>query len=555
MEDASALPSSNLQTGVPLPTPKVVDADEHPTNAKDTIESILVAFILAFIFRAFVVEAFVIPTGSMAPTLLGAHFRFTCPDCGYVFDVNYPEKSPDDLSIPPNSWPAADVYCPNCGYLITRPPPEGQAVPVHYGDRILVLKYIYLLHDPKRWDVVVFKAPPDPDKYHYSVNYIKRLVGKPGESLMVLDGNIYISPSAQNPNWQIQTKPRDVQEALWRIVYDNDFYPQTIKRNGQADWVQPWQSDAGAGWNLGASAADGRSFHFANTTGSGEIHFNPTVNQTTQTLTDYLVYDLGANFRRPNEPDDERANPVSDVKLVTQYHRTAGDGPLDLRLTRYESLKHVFTAEITATTARLLHNTNNGQTQVGQTVNLASVGIDGNKPIFIEFQNVDYQVTLRLNGKDILQTTPNDYAPNVPWLIQEYRNHKHDDHSFGQPAEIAVEANNQSCDLDHTSLWRDVYYTNRDPYNQIKWGTPDTPVTLGNDEFFVMGDNSAISGDARYWTDPVNLPSEALDVQPGRVPGRFMLGQAVFVYWPAGYRAFDTSLAIIPNFGDMRWIH
>src|ERR1700733_14132653 len=52
-------------------------------SIKETIESILVAFILAFIFRGFVVEAFVIPTGSMAPTLMGAHSRFICDDCGY----------------------------------------------------------------------------------------------------------------------------------------------------------------------------------------------------------------------------------------------------------------------------------------------------------------------------------------------------------------------------------------------------------------------------------------------------------------------------------------
>ncbi len=49
---------------------------ESPTRVegvKETIESIVVALILAFVFRAFVIEAFVIPTGSMAPTLYGAH--------------------------------------------------------------------------------------------------------------------------------------------------------------------------------------------------------------------------------------------------------------------------------------------------------------------------------------------------------------------------------------------------------------------------------------------------------------------------------------------------
>ncbi len=82
------------------------------------------AFILAFIFRAFVVEAFVIPTGSMAPTLLGAHMRFRCPDCGYTFDVNYSSRSEEEdeeMRTPADAFPAADIYCPNCGYHIADP--------------------------------------------------------------------------------------------------------------------------------------------------------------------------------------------------------------------------------------------------------------------------------------------------------------------------------------------------------------------------------------------------------------------------------------------------
>src|SRR6266480_428025 len=120
---------------------------EPETNIKDTIESILVAFILAFIFRAFIVEAFVIPTGSMAPTLLGAHMRFRCEDCGYRFDVNYTGKSVgDDVEIP--SVARGKVFaaiCPNCGLKVARedmhdPENDATAPAVHYGDRILVLK-------------------------------------------------------------------------------------------------------------------------------------------------------------------------------------------------------------------------------------------------------------------------------------------------------------------------------------------------------------------------------------------------------------------------------
>src|SRR5580704_16445116 len=122
MDQPSVVPSSTAQR-------------TQESNIKETIESILIAFILAFIFRAFVVEAFVIPTGSMAPTLLGAHMRFTCPDCGYRFDVNCPTKGKDDdLTVPRfarvesgNQDPIDRVfplYCPNCGYKIPRNNPE-----------------------------------------------------------------------------------------------------------------------------------------------------------------------------------------------------------------------------------------------------------------------------------------------------------------------------------------------------------------------------------------------------------------------------------------------
>ena len=41
----------------------------------DTMQGLLVAFVVAMIFRGFVLEGFFIPTGSMAPTLRGQHVR------------------------------------------------------------------------------------------------------------------------------------------------------------------------------------------------------------------------------------------------------------------------------------------------------------------------------------------------------------------------------------------------------------------------------------------------------------------------------------------------
>ncbi|HMO27568.1 MAG TPA: S26 family signal peptidase, partial [Tepidisphaeraceae bacterium] len=188
----------------PPPTPHA----KSETNIKETIESILIAFILAFIFRAFIVEAFVIPTGSMATTLLGAHMRYDCADCGYHFTVNYSGDQIDgDVQIPSFARVAVRdrngvftgqvvnqvfaIHCPNCGYRVPRtnpdnPDADATAPPVHFGDRILVLKYLYLMQHPARWDVVVFKNPDSPVRDH-TQNYIKRLIVLPGESIMILD--------------------------------------------------------------------------------------------------------------------------------------------------------------------------------------------------------------------------------------------------------------------------------------------------------------------------------------------------------------------------------
>src|SRR5690606_30766053 len=129
---------------------------------------------------AFVVEAFVIPTGSMAPTLLGAHMRFYCPDCGYHFTANYSShrQGGDDVYVPDKAEPVElrdgsldarvyPIHCPNCGFKLPKNDPlnvdnDATSPPVHHGDRILVMKYLYLFNQPARWDVVVFKSPDRP---------------------------------------------------------------------------------------------------------------------------------------------------------------------------------------------------------------------------------------------------------------------------------------------------------------------------------------------------------------------------------------------------------
>jgi len=118
--------------------------DDHLSFArKSTLreyaESIGVAIAVALLLRAFVVEAFQIPSGSMIPTLeVGDHI--------FVSKFSY------GLSIP-------------------------------FTD-MKVLKYA----QPQRGDVIVFKFPND-----HSTDYIKRVVGLPGDTVETRNNQLYVN--------------------------------------------------------------------------------------------------------------------------------------------------------------------------------------------------------------------------------------------------------------------------------------------------------------------------------------------------------------------------
>src|SRR5687767_15350760 len=106
-----------LPAGQPEPGP----AAPKTHAMRETVESVVVAFVLAFLFRTFEAEAFVIPTGSMAPTLMGRHKDLNCESCGFPYRVTArPEVNDDgsrvvDRNGKPMVWMESS-QCPNCRY-------------------------------------------------------------------------------------------------------------------------------------------------------------------------------------------------------------------------------------------------------------------------------------------------------------------------------------------------------------------------------------------------------------------------------------------------------
>src|SRR6476659_4545727 len=109
------------------------------------------------------------------------------------------------------------------------------------GDRILVNKYIYSFSDPKRWDVVVFKFPGDA-----KVNYIKRLVGLPGEKLQIYQGDVFLArrPEASVEKFEIARKPPSKILAMRQLVHDTNYDPAELDAAG---WPLRWHSSPESG--------------------------------------------------------------------------------------------------------------------------------------------------------------------------------------------------------------------------------------------------------------------------------------------------------------------
>jgi hypothetical protein len=112
-------PQEHVASG-PAPAPARFSAptpapEKRPTEQKDAfreiVETVVFVVVLVLLLKAFLAEAFVIPTGSMATTLLGYHREITCPQCGQRFPLNLSkELDPQEIS----HEPITGCECPNC---------------------------------------------------------------------------------------------------------------------------------------------------------------------------------------------------------------------------------------------------------------------------------------------------------------------------------------------------------------------------------------------------------------------------------------------------------
>jgi signal peptidase I len=336
------------------------------------------------------------------------------------------------------------LLCPNCSARL------GIASPlvVLSGDRVLIDRTAYQLRRPERWEVVAFHRMKDNQDLT-----VKRVVGLPRENVQIIDGDIFI-------NGQIVRKTLRQQRALRVLVHDDDHAGPTPR----------WRPlDAGSNW----SRQNGCLVHAENT---GEDigwvvynHPNPESDdpQALAPITNYEFFNRGRLQRREN------LVPMSDVAMSFRVVEIHGRGLLSLQATDGQD---EFMVQIDPGGGKFVL-LKNRQTQAG---------VSGKIPASLRGQTIDVslidrQLLFAVGGHAL--ATINMASPRRLPVAE-------------QPLAIGVQG--LGIVLDRLRVYRDVYYTEA-LFTGVHRG--ESSWQLGEDEYFVLGDNSPISEDSRTWRD------------------------------------------------------
>ena len=533
---------------------------------KETFESVVIAFILAFVFRAYVVEAFVIPTGSMAPTLLGEHYELTCPQCGYTYTVDV------NRSHPPNKDTV--IPCPMCHYptKVFEPvtdssgrmvigadglPQYKQVSSVKAGDRILVQKYVNSILN--RFDVVVFKAPHKP-----FTNYIKRLIGLQGEAIQIIEGNIYVNPTPDDESgWRIARKTdvnenphaAKIQRTVWQPIYHSQYVPldwnkpemveldrfdRVIKPGREPGQVfrVPWVVDNSGVENSWKTAGgeielDPSNGYRHDSDARGRIRFDFA--RFWKGGPGFFPYGIPYPQTEDGMASIRRAHniPVEDIRLSASFHPDKDGLNVTLRTTcRMDDEKGVMrTLMVSVGSDGQVTLSRKADLTINEAVVLAKASVPpirGGESRTVELWYVDQEASVWIDGKRILSKAfdlPIDLVRNRAMPCELLPSGKLVAAGFNGDTlftpDIAIEVSGSPVSIHRVELDRDLFYksadhaTNyrasldkyRDDRGQIQ--TDGEPKVLRKDEFFCLGDNSPFSLDSRGWG--------AYDVDTGQV--------------------------------------
>jgi signal peptidase I len=429
------------------------------------------------------------------------------------------------------------------------------------GDRVLVAKFLYDtgLRLPERHDVVVFKFPERPQENHVPMNYIKRLIGKGGETIGIYYGNLYVAtdldysgqekPDKPEDAWkppymyenlardrlkrdavarldverkfQIIRKPPDKVLALRRLVYDNDHQAKDLVGVLPPRWAP---EGADGSWKADDPQRP-RSFRHTGRPGAGLAWLRyrhivspfprplaPEPDRKPELITDFMGYNTGES----DTHSTPLPNWVGDLLLEGEVTIEQAEGELVFELAkgvdRFQARWQLGSG--TCTLVRL------GENDRATILASKMTALAKAKTYQVRFANVDERLTVWVDGQlpfgdGVVYDPAREPGPTAKDL---------------RPASIGLEGG--SATVRKLRLWRDTYYTvnirppdadgrTEDWGDPSKWQylqeLPAKTLYVQPGHYLCLGDNSPESSDSRSW---------------GLVPERLMLGRALLVYFP-----------------------
>lgn len=105
---------------------------------------------------------------------------------------------------------------------------------LHHGDQLIVDKITYRFRDPVRYDIIVF-----PYQYEENTFYIKRIIGLPGETVQIADGEIYINGEVLRETYgrEVIQDPGMAAEPI--ELGEDEYFVLGDNRNASSDSREP----------------------------------------------------------------------------------------------------------------------------------------------------------------------------------------------------------------------------------------------------------------------------------------------------------------------------
>ena len=376
---------------------------------------------------------------SMAPLMCGVHLSQRCPQCDYAFIC----RSGQDLTT---------LQCAQCGSQFAR---QGKPLP---ADRVQVMPR----QAPRRWDIIAFE--------HNGSTMVKRVVGLPQETVSIADGNILIDQT-------IAVKPDAISAQTQRLVFDSHLQ-HTANPNGPAQYdfnLNHWRNENGTIIHRPRKTSH-QSYDWVQYRHQRNYpHSKNTVDAGEATAPQWPAIQDNNSF---NQNVGRKLNDVHelafqiDLKMrygsVLKIQETLPQGTYFLTLLVDSSLPQYRIAlsdgQPLATTVGALKPT-------------------GERPFELSllFSNIDGRIKVAVDGEVIIDKRDRIFE-TMP-------------HPKSQGAKLKFGFSDATWGVvTRCQIWRDIHY-----FAEAAPPKFELPRTMAQGEYFVLGDNVAVSRDSRHF--------------------------------------------------------